>query len=98
MKNCILETCHVCGGLVPRGPGYYNGIVVEEKLVCEGCALAIGIMRGAVTKEDGEKVERYRSAKKKDFANVVYDIPESLSPPSVDLIGKHNVTDLPNEP
>ena len=63
-KETHLEECSVCGGQVPRGPGYYNGTVKYGRLICEGCVLAIGLSADRSDDEDGaRKVESYCEGK-----------------------------------
>lgn len=66
-KEVNLEECSICKGLVPHGPGYYNGMVVNGKLVCEGCMLASGLCRGCGDNEAEQLIASYCADKHIDM-------------------------------
>lgn len=67
MKQMNLEECFICRGLVPHGPSYYNGMVVDGKLICEGCMLASGLYRGCGENEAKQLIASYCANKHIDM-------------------------------
>lgn len=67
MTRANLEECSVCKGLVPRGPGYHNGMVVNGKLICKGCMLASDLYCGCADDEAERLVASYCAAKHVDI-------------------------------